>query len=99
MDALTIILGSLAVWRVTHMLFDELGPFGAFARFRAWTATKDETVGGIADLFDCFLCLSVWVGAIASLFISNTLKEFILNTLALSASAILINRVFNRLEQ
>lgn len=99
MNAVEFILSSLAVWRITHMFFMEFGPLGIFARIRAWAATKDKPQGGLSELFDCFLCLSVWFAGIASLFFANSLGQFILYTLALSASAIFINRVFNLLER
>ena len=49
-------LGILAVWRVTHLLQAEDGPWDMVVRFRLWLAD-----GFWGRLLDCFYCLSIWV--------------------------------------
>jgi hypothetical protein len=52
--------------------------------------------GPLADLFACFYCLSLWVSAPVALLMASGLKETIVAWPALSAGAILINRVAER---
>src|SRR5207302_5380198 len=49
MKSYEFMLGVLAVWRLTHLLTDEDGPFDWIARLR-------RRAGG---LMDCFYCLSL----------------------------------------
>jgi len=79
-------LGSLAVWRLTHLLTDEDGPFDWIARLR-------RRVGG---LMDCFYCLSLWIAALLAPLLSHSWREGVLAWPALSGAAILVNRLANR---
>lgn len=76
------VVTSLAVWRMTHLLAYEEGPFRVFARFRERVRT---TFG--ETLLDCFSCLSLWVaGGIAPL--AGVGGSQLLLVSALSAAAI-----------
>jgi len=46
----------LVLWRITHLLNAEAGPFRIFARLRV--AAGD---GFLGQLLDCFYCLSLWL--------------------------------------
>lgn len=65
------VLAALAVWRVTHMLLRETGPWGLIRRLRIALGViydrEDETtlVGFRYELTVCMWCLSVWTGTIA----------------------------------
>ena len=85
------LLGALCVWRVTHGLTSEDGPWNSFAKLR-----RAVDGGFWADLLDCFYCLSIWVSAPFAVWIGASLKERFLLWLAISASAILIERVTAR---
>lgn len=50
------ILSVLAVWRISHLLSHEDGPFDAVFKLRR---TLGE--GFFGSLLDCFYCLSLWV--------------------------------------
>jgi hypothetical protein len=78
------IVGALAVWRVTHLLVAESGPFDVFARLRRMAPGR---------LFDCFYCLSVWVAAPLAALLVDGWRERLLLWPALSAGAILLERV------
>jgi hypothetical protein len=82
-----LILGILGTWRVTHLLAAEDGPWSAIAGLRRAAATRWWT-----NLFDCFYCLSLWVGAPIALLIGTRWSERVLLWFALSAGAILIER-------
>ena len=53
-----VILGTLAVWRTTHLLSQENGPGKVLARLR------NSSVDGFRGrLLGCFYCLSLWIAA------------------------------------
>jgi hypothetical protein len=82
-----LVLGVLGVWRVTHLLNAEDGPFRLLTRLRG--ATGSGFWGG---LLDCFYCLSLWTAAPFACSIGSEWKERLLLWLALSGGAILLER-------
>ena len=82
---LWFVLGVLAVWRMTHLLHLEHGPWGVIARGR--TAAKRL---GLGDLVHCFFCLSLWVAAPVAWCLATSWPGRAIAWLALSAGAILI---------
>ena len=80
-----IVLAVLAVWRLTHLLHLERGPWGMFEGGRS-LARK----GGLGELVDCFFCLSLWTAAPIAWWIGSTWAEWFIAWLACSAGAILI---------
>ncbi len=83
-----LVLGVLGVWRITHLLQAEDGPWDLVVRLRR--AVGDGFWGG---LMDCFLCLSLWVALPWALGCGETWKERLLLWPALSAGAILLQRL------
>lgn len=84
-------LGVLAVWRVTHLVNAEDGPWDLIVRLRRFAGS------GIAgQLLDCFYCLSIWIAAPAAYWIGQGKKERWLLWPALSAGAILLERLTAR---
>jgi hypothetical protein len=81
-------LGVLAVWRLTHLLNAEDGPWNLVVRLRQRAGT-----GFWAGLLDCFYCLSLWIAAPLAYFIGVSWFERLLLWLALSAGAILLERL------
>lgn len=53
-----LILGILGVWRITHLLHAEDGPWDLVVRLRRRAGT-----GFWASLLDCFYCLSLCMAA------------------------------------
>jgi hypothetical protein len=82
---LGLALEVLAVWRVTHLLHAEHGPWGSLARLRA-AATRR----GLGELTGCFWCLSVWTALPFALWSAPTWRGRVVVWLALSAGAILV---------
>ena len=80
-------LGILGVWRITHLLNAEDGPFDLIVKLRA--AAGDSFAG---KLLDCFYCLSLWVAVPFAISIGSSWPERVALWLALSAGAILIER-------
>ena len=83
-----LILGSLAVWRITHLLHAEDGPGAVFAHLRRLAGQ-----GFWGTLLDCFYCLSLWVGAPLALLLGLSWGERILLWPALSGAAIILERI------
>lgn len=84
-SAVWFVLGVLAVWRMTHLLHLEHGPWGVIARVRAAAERL-----GLGELVHCFFCLSMWVAVPAALWLAATWPGRVVTWLALSAGAILI---------
>jgi hypothetical protein len=81
------LLGTLGVWRITHLLSAEDGPWNVIVWIRRKAAD-----GFWANLLDCFYCLSLWVALPFAFFIGDAPKEKFCLWLAFSASAILLER-------
>jgi hypothetical protein len=86
--AVRIVLALLATWRVTHLLAREDGPADIIVRFRA---VLGQSIVG--KLMDCFNCLSLWIAALAALFVSRRPLEWVFCWLALSGGACLLERM------
>lgn len=82
------VLAALATWRITHALSKEDGPADAIVRLRA---ALGSSIAGA--LMDCFYCLSVWIAAPMTLFVSRDPLVFLLTWLALSSAACLLERL------
>ena len=86
-------LGILGVWRVTHLLAAEDGPWDAVARVRHKLGD-----GVLGRLFDCFYCLSLWVAMPFAWSLGTSVRESLLLWLAMSGGAILVERATRRRE-
>jgi hypothetical protein len=85
------LLGTLWVWRITHMLNAEDGPGDVVVRLR-----RRAGEGFFGQILDCFYCLSVWIAAPLAILLGEKLGERILLWPALSAGAILLERATDR---
>lgn len=85
------LLGVLGVWRVTHLVSAEDGPWKLMARFRQRAGN-----GFWGGLVDCFYCLSLWVAAPVAWWLGEGAKERTLLWLALSGGSILLERATER---
>ncbi|MDD5723568.1 MAG: DUF1360 domain-containing protein [Syntrophales bacterium] len=88
-----LILGSLCVWRITHLLQAEDGPWRMSVRLRRAMGS-----GFWGELLDCFNCLSLWISAPFAVIMGSGVVEKIFFWLALSAGAILLGAVINRVQ-
>lgn len=86
-------LGVLSVWRIAHLLHAEDGPWDLVVRLRRRMAQ-----GLWGKLLDCFYCLSLWVALPVGVLIGVGWPERVLLWFALSAGAILLERVSSREE-
>ncbi len=83
-----LLVGALGVWRLTHLLNAEDGPWSIFVRLRRAVGS-----GFWGELLDCFYCLSLSIAIPFAIVIGVSWKERLLLWPALSASAILLERV------
>lgn len=81
-------LSVLCVWRITHLLQAEDGPGDLLLRLRRMAGSSF-----VGKVLDCFYCLSLWVAAPLAYFVPETRLERVLWWPALSAGAILLERV------
>ena len=104
-----LLIGGLAVWRVSALIAYERGPFAIFTRIRIAAGinhfddgtpiTDGPTVRGIhgefAKLFMCVWCLSPWIGLVwfGSFALWPAVTMVASSVLALSSLAILVERV------
>ena len=83
-------IGVLTVWRFTHLLQAEDGPWDIVVRLRR--------VAGYSfwgKLLDCFYCLSFWVAAPLAFLLGKNWSERALLWPALSAGASLLEQATN----
>ena len=88
MSALGFFAAVLAVWRVTHLIVEEDGPWDLMRRLRR----TGERIG-LERLINCFLCCSVWVAIPFALLLTREWKAVAIVLPALSGGAILLERV------
>src|SRR5262249_37143454 len=81
-------LGILGVWRVTHMLASEDGPWNVLARLRRSAGT-----GFWGRMLECVYCLSLWVALPFAALICNSAGQRLSLWLAWSAGALLVERL------
>lgn len=91
-DLFWLFIHILATFRISYMFTEEQGPFDMFARLRKFTLAGDLDK---VFPFNCFYCTSVWVGLTIS-FVSGS---WLLYGTALSAGAMIIYVLFNKLEE
>jgi|SRR5215472_13502883 len=82
-----LMLGILCVWRATHLLNAEDGPWDLLVRLRRLAGE-----GFWGKLLDCFYCLSLWTAAPLALVLGQGWKERLLLWPAMSGAAILLDR-------
>jgi hypothetical protein len=83
-----LVVGVLAVWRITHLLHAEDGPRDVFVRVRRRAGN-----GFWGDVLGCFYCLSLWIAAPFAWSLGESMKEKLLLWPALSAASIAIQRL------
>ncbi len=86
-----LLLGILGVWRITHLMQAEDGPWKLLRDLR-----RRWGEGFLGELLGCFYCLSVWVAAPFAGLLGAGVTEKILLWPALSAGAILLERITER---
>lgn len=84
-DFIGFVICILAIWRITHLLSQEDGPFDIVIKFR-----KLLGQGFFGNLLDCFYCLSLWIAVPFAFLLSNEWLQGIIIWFALSGGACLL---------
>ena len=87
MNWFSFLIAALVVWRLTHLLGKEDGPFDIIFLVR-----KKAGAGFFGNLLDCFYCLSIWVAIPFGIWIGANWMERIVAWLALSGAACLLEQ-------
>lgn len=87
----SLLVGVLAVWRITHLLWAEDGPGDIFVSLRRLAGE-----GFFGRLLDCFYCLSLWTALPFAWVLGGTWVERGLLWFGLSGGAILLERATAR---
>ena len=94
LDLMTFVLLALAVYRLSHMVTNEEGPFELFATLRdALGGNQQATWVGRGIV--CILCVSFWVGllgAVALWFWQVVAVQFVVYALALSGATLALKK-------
>jgi len=85
-----LILGALTVWRITHLLQAQDGPWDIVVHFR-----RAAGVGFWGKLPDCFLCLNLWMAVPFAFLLGKGWWERALLWPSLSAGASLLEQATN----
>lgn len=88
MDMTQFIIITLAVWRITHLLQAEDGPWDVVVRLRKLLGN-----GFLGHLMDCFYCLSIWIALPFGCLLGSNIPNSLLLWAALSGSAIFLERI------
>jgi hypothetical protein len=91
LDFVAVVLAVLAVWRVTHLLVAEDGPWNVFAHLRRAAAAIR-----LQRLVDCFYCASVWIAIPFALLIARDWRAIAMCIPAFSGGAIVLERLTAR---
>jgi hypothetical protein len=83
-----LIIATLAVWRLTHLLAAEDGPWDLILKTRR---SLGSTVWG--KMMDCFNCLSLWIAIPFAFFVVSSVPDRLIAWLALSGAACLVNQL------
>lgn len=83
----------LCLWRVSHLLSTEKGPFGLILKLRSGMGS-----GLFGELLDCFYCLSVWLAIPLAILTADGWEQALLLWPALSGAACLLEKATKRVE-
>ncbi len=85
------LVAALSLWRITHLLNVEEGPFGFVARLRLHAGS-----GFFGRLLDCFYCLSLWLAIPLAMFAGEGWVQRLFLWPALSGAACLLEKATKR---
>ena len=91
MDFYWLLIGVLCVWRITHLVQAEDGPWDIMVLFRRAVGN-----GVFGKMLDCFQCSSLWIAIPFAWWTGSGTVHGILLWLAFSAGAILLERLTSR---
>ena len=81
----------IVVWRLTHLIGAEDGPFDLIFKLRKLCGNSF-----FGKLMDCFYCLSIWIGILAAVYVSRNWETIIMLALYYSGASILLEKLTNK---
>lgn len=91
---LDILVLGLATWRVSYFFIEDTGPFRVAERIRHLVgADRPGEITGLAFIFTCIYCMSVWVAGILWFVFIHDWNHGLLTIAAASAIAVLVDRL------
>lgn len=91
MNIVAFVISAFAVWRLTHLVAKEDGPFDIILSIRR---KMGRSIWG--KLLDCFYCCSIWMAIPFAIWISMGWTVVLVNWLGLSGAACLLELAANR---
>lgn len=85
------VLCALAVWRLSHLLACEDGPFDLVVRLRQRVGN-----GFFGRLMDCYYCVTVWIAIPFALLLTHDVVTGLVTWLALSGAASALYKAMDR---
>jgi Protein of unknown function (DUF1360) len=86
-----VAIGALCVWRLTHLLHAEDGPFNAAASLRRRAGNSF-----LGQAMSCFYCLSLWIALPVTLLMNAGVAQFLLLWPTVSGAACLLEQATTR---
>ncbi len=103
---LNFIISALATWRLSSLLVREDGPGDILAKLRSISGVRFDEMSRpygtniVSSALLCVWCVSIWVGAfIAILNKPVYIRTYLQNLLSLSASAVIIDEIVERINE
>lgn len=97
----TLIVASLAVFRLAYLITKESGPFFFF--WYARKAAKKDKDSSLAEGIDCPYCVGVWVSVAITLYLLLPFRllwiDYSIVILAVAGLAMLLHQVFTNLQK
>jgi hypothetical protein len=81
----------IVVWRLTHLITSEDGPFDLIIKLRKLLGNSF-----FGKLMDCFYCLSIWIGLLCAIYEGDHVMEIIILTLYYSGASLLLEKLTNK---
>jgi len=99
---ITLIIPTLAIWRLSSLFAREDGPFDILKNFRILAGVtfdvsgEDVGTNWFSNGLLCVWCNSVWFSGIYVVFITNNIADWFMHTLAFSTLVIAVESFINR---
>lgn len=87
---LKIILIILGVFRISHLIVYEMGPFDIFSKLRG-LIVKNIKTAWIVEGFNCVLCISFWLSAIGAFFVSFDFSDYFIRWFGIAGAVAIIS--------
>lgn len=91
LNFIEFLLAVFAVWRLSHLISREDGPWNTLLRLRVKLGRS-----GLGSGMDCFYCVSLWVSTLLAVLITASFRSFILVSLGISGITCVMQLLIDR---